>query len=297
MCRKVLASLFATRLFEKGVVLMGVYGVIGYPISHSMSPLMHNREFQAFQMDDYYTAFSVHPEDLKKAIEGIRALNIRGVNVTIPHKVAVMEFLDDIDEEAQLIGAVNTIINENGKLIGSNTDGQGYLRSLTSLIQSSLTSKKVLCIGAGGAARAIVTSLGRHGVGSIDIANRTKSKAEELAEHVQLFVPSKALTLQQAEDNLSHYDIVINTTSVGMSPHVENLPIQVHNLKQGTFVSDLIYNPLTTRFLKEAKDYGALIDNGVGMFVYQGAIAFQKWTGIEPNIERMKETVLSKLGG
>lgn len=276
---------------------MGIYGVIGFPISHSMSPLMHNREFQAFGMEDYYTAFPVHPDQLENAIDGIRALNIKGINVTIPHKVAVIDFLDEIDEEARLIGAVNTIKNENGRLIGSNTDGQGYLRSLLSVVNSSLTSKNVLVIGAGGAARAIITSLARHGVKHIDIANRTVSKAEQLAQHANQFVSANGLTINEAEEKLSDYEIVINTTSVGMSPEVTECPIRIGNLRKGTIVSDLIYNPLTTLLLKEAKEKGAITDNGVGMFVHQGALAFKKWTGIDPNIERMTKTVMNKLGG
>lgn len=276
---------------------MGIYGVIGYPISHSMSPLMHNTEFQAFGMESYYTAFSVHPDELKNAIDGIRALNIKGINVTIPHKVAVIDWLDEVDEEARLIGAVNTIINKNGRLIGSNTDGQGYLRSLLSVVNSSLTEKNMLVIGAGGAARAIVTSLARHGVKNIEITNRTMSKAEHLVQHIKPYVSARSLTLNEAEERLSDYEIVINTTAVGMSPNVTQIPIRVDNLRKGTIVSDLIYNPLTTLFLKKAEEKGAITDNGVGMFVHQGALAFKKWTGIDPNIERMTKTVLNKLGG
>lgn len=276
---------------------MGIYGVIGFPVSHSMSPIMHNREFQALQMDAYYTAFAVHPNQLQKAIEGVRALHIKGINVTIPHKVTVIDFLDEIDEEARLIGAVNTIKNENGRLIGSNTDGEGYLRSLLSVSDIPLATKKVLIIGAGGAARAIVIAIARYGVQRIDIANRTVSKAEQLVHHANKFVSGNAMNIQEAEAKLSDYDIVINTTSVGMSPYVTESPLQVHNLKRGTIVSDLIYNPLTTLFLQQAKERGAITDNGVGMFVHQGALAFEKWTGIEPNIERMTKTVLNELGG
>ena len=134
-------------------------------------------------------------------------------------------------------------------------------------------------IGAGGAARAIVIAIARHGVQKIDIANRTIGKAEQLVKHATNLLLGSAISIHDAEEQLSEYDIVINTTSVGMSPHVTDSPLQVHNLKRGTIVSDLIYNPLTTLFLKQAKERGALIDNGVGMFVHQGALAFEKWTG------------------
>lgn len=276
---------------------MGIYGVIGYPVAHSMSPLMHNNEFRALQMDHYYTAFNIHPSELEKAIESVRTLQINGLNVTIPHKVTVMNYLDEIDEEARLIGAVNTIINKNGRLIGTNTDGQGYLRSLLTIIDSSLITKKIVVIGAGGAARAIATSLALHGVQQLDVANRTISKAEQLVQHVNQYVNGKALTIKEIEDNLSNYDIIINTTSVGMSPNVSETPIDLKNLKESTIVSDLIYNPLKTLLLQQAESKGATIHNGVGMFVYQGALAFKKWTGIEPNIQRMTNTVLKKLGG
>jgi len=275
---------------------VGIYGVIGYPVAHSMSPLMHNREFQALQLDHYYTAFSIHPDDLEKAIESVRLLQINGLNVTIPHKVKVMEYLDEIDEEARLIGAVNTIINRDGLLIGTNTDGEGYLRSLLPIVDT-LHSKNVILIGAGGAARAIATTLARHGVQTLDVANRTVAKAEALVKHINRFAGGKALSLSDAEERLSYYDIIINTTSVGMSPNVEESPIRLDHLKTGAVVSDLIYNPLKTKLLKQAEAKGAIIHNGVGMFVHQGALAFQKWTGIEPNIERMMDTVIKKLGG
>lgn len=275
---------------------MGIYGVIGYPIAHSMSPLMHNREFQALKLDHYYTAFNIHPDDLAKAIESVRILEIRGLNVTLPHKVKVMDYLDEIDEEARLIGAVNTIINRDGHLIGTNTDGEGYLRSLLTIVDS-LYAKKVILIGAGGAARAIATTLARQGVQALDVANRTAAKAEELAKHVNRFADCKALALKDAEEQLENYDIIINTTSVGMSPNVEEAPIRLDHLKTGAVVSDLIYNPLKTKLLQQAEEKGAVIHNGVGMFVYQGALAFEKWTGIKPNIERMMDTVIKKLGG
>lgn len=276
---------------------MGIFGVIGHPISHSMSPIMHNCEFKKLGCPHHYTAFDVHPDNLKNAIDGMRALNILGLNVTIPHKVAVMEWLDEIDEEARLIGAVNTIKNENGRLIGSNTDGEGYLRSLKELIDHPFHDKNVLIIGAGGASRAIVTALARYGVSRIDIANRTLQKAEQLAMHVRQFGKSNAIPLKEAEEKLSTYGIIVNTTSVGMSPNLPDMPINIHHLEKGTIVSDLIYNPLSTMFLKKAKEKGAITANGVGMFVHQGALSFEKWLGIAPNTERMTETVLKKLGG
>ncbi|RBW70476.1 shikimate dehydrogenase [Bacillus taeanensis] len=274
-----------------------LYGLIGYPIGHSMSPLMHNNEFSQLEMPNYYQAFNVEPSQLEHAVTGMRALGISGFNVTIPHKVAVMDFLDVIDEEAASIGAVNTIVNHDGQLIGYNTDGQGYLQSLLTITGESLQGKSILVIGAGGAARAIVTSIARHGVKTIDITNRTSEKAEEMSKHALKFATSKSLTLQQAEEALNEYDVVINTTSVGMSPNVDDIPLSLHNLREGTILSDLIYNPLKTKWLTIGEEKGAIIDNGVSMFVGQGALSFKKWTGVEPNQARMKKIVEETLGG
>jgi shikimate dehydrogenase len=280
-----------------GKKMGNLYGLIGYPIGHSMSPLMHNNEFSQLEMPHYYQAFNVEPSKLENAIKGMEALGISGLNVTIPHKVAVMDFLDVIDEEAVSIGAVNTIVNQDGKLIGYNTDGQGYLQSLLKITGQSLSEKRVLVIGAGGAARAIVTSIARHGVKTIDITNRTIEKAEEMSTHALKFSFSKSLTLQQAEQALNEYDVVINTTSVGMSPNVDDIPLSLTNLKEGTILSDLIYNPLKTKWLTIGEEKGAVIDNGVSMFVGQGALAFERWTGAKPNQERMKKIVEETLGG
>lgn len=272
-----------------------LYGVIGDPISHSMSPLMHNRAFLHHGLSARYMAFHVTPERLSSAIEGLRGLQIEGINVTIPHKVSVMKYLDEIDSLANQIGAVNTIVNKNGKLVGYNTDGIGFVNSLKGLLQKkSLRSQSILVIGAGGAARAIYFSLIAEGCIHIDITNRTLSAAQELIGDHQT---SKALTLLEAEQKIHTYDIMINTTSVGMYPQTNEVPIQLTRLKNAAIVSDIIYNPLETQFLKEARQLGAITQNGIDMFVFQGALAFEKWTGIYPDIETMRTAVKTKLGG
>lgn len=274
---------------------MSLYGVIGHPIAHSMSPLMHNDAFRQLGLEHHYEAFDVHPDQLERAIAGVRALGIAGLNVTIPHKVNVMAYLDDVDSEARAIGAVNTIVNESDRLIGYNTDGQGYLRSLLTLLLEPLSEKKVLIIGAGGAARAIVTAIAHHGVSKLSITNRTQNKAKALADHARNFVPADVVPIDAAEDQIDSYDVIINTTSVGMSPNIAQTPLSLNRLQPGTIVSDLIYNPLKTLWLSEAEKRGAIIDNGIGMFVYQGALSFEKWTGVKPDIERMKQTVVQEL--
>ncbi len=275
-----------------------VYGVLGHPIVQSKSPLIHNDAFDSLGIDAVYHAFDVEPNQVKGAVEGILALKISGCNVTVPHKIAIMEFLDEIDEEAQLIGAVNTIVNENGRLIGYNTDGRGFVESLIEESGEDLADKRILVIGAGGAARGIVTALVRHGIGHLTITNRTKEKATPLIKMAtSLNTSANVIDRVDAEKTIAEYDVIINTTSIGMSPNIDESPLSLADLPAGKIVSDLIYNPMKTKFLQEAAAKGAKTVNGVGMFVNQAALAFEYWTGVRPDRERMKQLVLSTLGG
>lgn len=273
-----------------------LYAVIGDPIAHSMSPVMHNDLFQHYGIDAHYHALLVKSELLKDAINGLRAIGISGFNVTVPHKVAIMPLLDEIDPLASAIGAVNTVIHVNGQLIGYNTDGSGFVRGLRTRL-SSIVDKKVLIVGAGGAARAIYYTLAHEGVMNVDITNRTIEKGKELAQGCPYEVQTSIYTLDEAEQRVADYDIIIQTTSIGMSPQTECKPLSLHNLNENTFVSDIIYNPLETSFLKTANERGAETQNGIEMFVYQGALAFEKWTGIMPDIVRMTKKVKEQLGG
>ncbi|BCB04903.1 shikimate dehydrogenase [Bacillus sp. KH172YL63] len=276
---------------------MALYGVIGDPIAHSMSPLMHTSAFRESGVDATYVKFHVKKEDLPQAIEGIKALGIRGVNVTVPHKEQVMELLDEIDPLAEAIGAVNTIVNENGKLTGYNTDGLGYVEGLRNMSKEPLEGKSMLIIGAGGAAKAIYYTLASLGVRVIDVTNRTKERAEKMIGACPFQLDSTSLTLEEAEKRLQDYDVIIQTTSIGMFPHIDESPLVMHEVKQGSIVSDIIYNPLETSLLKQAREKGAQTQNGLDMFVYQGALSFEKWTGIFPSYSIMKNTVLQQLGG
>lgn len=273
-----------------------LYAVIGDPIAHSMSPAMHNDLFQAYGIDAHYHALHVQSNDLAHAIKGLKAIGVSGFNVTVPHKVAIMPLLDKIDPLGKSIGAVNTVKNENGTFTGYNTDGSGYFKGLASEVPS-IKDKKVLLIGAGGAARAIYFTMAYEGVKYIDITNRTMEKAETLRKDCPYDVKTAVLPLQNAEDSLGKYDIIIQTTSIGMSPNIESEPMSLHNLNENAFVSDIIYNPLETKFLRSAAEKGATIQNGLKMFAFQGALAFEKWTGIFPDIERMKNNVEELLGG
>ncbi|MHC0035837.1 shikimate dehydrogenase [Pseudoneobacillus sp. C159] len=273
-----------------------LYAVIGDPIAHSMSPMMHNDLFVFHNIDAHYHPLLVKKEQLQEAIVGLKAIGISGFNVTIPHKTNIIPFLDEVDPLAAEIGAVNTVVNQNGNLVGYNTDGLGFKTGLKD-IAPDFETKKVLVIGAGGASRAIYYTLAKSGVAQIDICNRTLNKVEGLIEACPYQISSQALTLEQAERDLGQYSIIIQTTQVGMAPDFESIPIRLNELQKGTVVSDIIYNPLETRFLKEAKQNGAIIQNGIEMFVYQGALAFQYWTGVFPDTNRMQQKVLSQLGG
>jgi shikimate dehydrogenase len=273
-----------------------LFAVIGDPIAHSMSPLMHNDLFQNYAIDAHYLPFHIKKESLQDAVKGLKTLGVSGFNVTVPHKVDIIGLLDQIDPLAEAIGAVNTVVNVDGKLIGYNTDGNGYVRGLTARLDN-IQEKSVLIIGAGGAARAIFFSLAHAGVKRLDIVNRTIDKAQELINECPYDVTSTVYGKKAAETILADYDVIIQTTSIGMSPHTDVTPLDLTNLKSGAFVSDIIYNPLETLLLKEAKEQGADTQNGIDMFAFQGALAFEIWTGIFPDTDRMKNIVKRQLGG
>ncbi|ALC81697.1 MULTISPECIES: shikimate dehydrogenase [Bacillus] len=274
-----------------------LYGLIGNPVSHSMSPDIHNSAFQDLNLNYYYQAFHVENSDLADAIKGIKSLGIKGFNVTVPHKVSIMEYLDDVDESAKQLGAVNTVLHENGKLIGYNTDGNGFLQSIKPSLSKPLEKNSILVIGAGGAARAIYYTLSKFAPEKIDICNRTLEKAVYLIEHFGAGQRGEALTIQEAESNLSEYDVIIQTTTIGMHPDTAEKPISLKMAKDNSLVCDIIYNPLKTALLKEAEAKGLQTLNGVGMLVEQAALSFHIWTGMKPNTEKMAEIIVGKLGG
>ncbi|WP_082882764.1 shikimate dehydrogenase [Paenibacillus swuensis] len=272
-----------------------LYGVFGDPVRHSRSPLMLNCAFRETGVNGAYAAFHVKPDELEAAVLGIRALGFRGVNVTIPHKVNVMAYLDEIDEGARFIGAVNTIVNESGRLIGYNTDGIGYVRSLKEETGIRLEGSNIVIIGAGGAAKGVAYALAKENPRHMYIVNRTADKAAQLAQNLYPLVSSEGMGLDQLENIKGKIDLVVNTTSVGMHPNLDEVPIALDWLQEGMTVSDLIYNPLETRWLREAKAAGCRTHGGLGMFIYQGACAFEYWTGKKAPVEAMRDIVLTSL--
>lgn len=260
-----------------------VCAVIGDPIEHTMSPAMHNAAFRETGIDFVYTAFRVAADELGEAIRGMRALGIKGLNVTIPHKVAVMAFLDKLDPLAEKIGAVNTIVNDNGVLTGFNTDASGAMRALAEG-GIKIDGRKIVVLGAGGASRAVSLALADGG-GRLTILNRREELdwAEELAARLSGIFGGEIPALELSNDNLAGAlagaDLLVNTTSVGMVPHAERTPVAAGLLHAGLAVLDIVYNPLKTQLLQDAEAAGASTVAGIEMLAWQGAIAFEKWTG------------------
>lgn len=274
-----------------------LYGLIGCPVEHSMSPAIHNDAFKERGIDGYYHAFHVEPDQLSESVQALKVLGVKGFNVTIPHKISIIPYLDELDETAKIVGAVNTVVNENGRLVGHNTDGNGYIQSLTEVLIKPITEQKILIIGAGGAARGIYFTLAHQGCQEIDLTNRTVSRAEELIKECPFENSSRALSFKHAEIQLESYDIIIQTTALGLHPNIDSKPLSLKNAKKSAVVSDIVYNPIKTSFLKEADELGLTIHNGVGMFVHQAALAFHLWTDQVPSVEKMSSIVYDKLGG
>jgi len=275
-----------------------VYGIFGYPIGHSLSPVMHNTAFAYHGMDAVYVPFAVHPGQIEAAVKALRALQIRGVNVTIPHKQAVIPWLDELTSEARLIGAVNTIQLQGGRLLGHNTDGIGFLRSLEEA-GAAVEGQRVLLLGAGGAARAIAVQLCLSRVRCLYIANRTRARAEELAAFLQGHLPGPRVSVLPLEGAalatcLPHVDILVNATSVGMES-ADTAPLPVTGLCPSQLVCDIVYRPRLTPLLQAAQYRGARTVDGVGMLVHQGAKAFEIWTGRSFPIPLVRARLLEAL--
>ena len=274
-----------------------ICGLIGDPVEHTMSPAMHNAAFKKLGLDYAYIAFRAKGTELDKAIAGMRALNMRGLNVTIPHKVAVMKLLDKLDPLAEKIGAVNTIVNDDGVLTGYNTDATGFLQP--PLEKGIEPEEKVIAIlGAGGASRGISSILAEHGARLV-ILNRNLERAEHLARQVfkntGKTVTVAELSAANLEQTIGKADILINATSVGMTPGSDETPVPANLLRRGLVVYDIVYNPVETRLLREAKAAGAETISGLDMLVWQGALAFEKWTGQKAPVKLMKKEAMKIL--
>lgn len=271
------------------------FAVIGDPIAQSKSPEMHNAWYEQEDVDATYIPVHVKPENLQQAVASFKLLGASGWNVTIPHKQTIIPQLDELDELAQKMGAVNTVVRTaEGKLKGYNTDGPGFVKSLEEAIGTAKRQQPVLVIGAGGAARGIAFALQMAGYENITMANRTVQKAQQIIDEMNA---GTAISMQQAEANLDAYRIFIQTTPAGMSTGDFSLPFSLDKFPTGAIAADIVYNPLMTPFLRAAEQKGATIVNGLGMFVHQGAIAYEHWLGSYPNTNAMIARLSEQLGG
>jgi len=276
----------------------GILGIFGDPVAHSLSPAMQNEALARAGIDAVYVPFHVRPENLPQAVTALRALEIRGVNVTIPHKESVLAHLDEIDPEARGIGAVNTIVNRNGHLVGYNTDGIGLLRSLEADLDVVPAGRRILLLGAGGACRAALASLIRAGAAWVGIANRTRSRASDLVDEFSEKGAGTALAafgLDAGELSipLGQLDLVINTSAVGLKGEAfDEFPWD--SLAAGAAIYDMVYAPETTPLLATARSRGYRTADGLGMLAAQGEEAFYLWTGIRPPSGVMKRRILAE---
>jgi shikimate dehydrogenase len=276
-----------------------ICAIIGEPVEHSLSPAMHNAAYKKMGLDYLYLPLLVKSAHLKQAVEGLRALNFRGFNVTMPHKVSIIPLLDSLDSLAEKIGAVNTVVNENGELRGSNTDGPGFLQAL---LEHGVEpeGKNTVVLGAGGASRAISYVLARRGA-RLTILNRKLELdwADDIAGFIRadLGVAVKVMELgvAQLKSALAGAEILVNATSVGMSPDVANSLVPAEMLRDGMTVYDVIYTPLKTRLLQEAAAAGCRTISGVDMLAWQGVLCFEKWTGQPVPMELMQREAIKML--
>ena len=274
-----------------------LFGLLGNPVGHSMSPFMQNQFLEQCDVNGVYLAFAVEKDSIGDAIRGMHALGVQGANVTIPHKEAVIPHLCGMSKAAQACGAVNTLVYTQDGYYGDNTDGAGLLAALDAKNGWKAVGQNILIIGAGGAAKGVAVAMALEGAAKICIANRTMERAQQLAGQIAALSDTETVAVSmealQNPDLYKEYSTIVNTTSLGMSPNVDDMaPVCIEALSEQHLVVDLIYNPMETKLLRLAKAQGAKTASGLGMFVYQGVLAFEKWTGKTPEYVDDIETQL-----
>lgn len=272
-------------------------GLIGYPLIQSYSPVMQNTAFQECKLNKIYIPIEVEPNNLETVVKGITKMNFDGFNITKPYKIDIIKYLDEIDEYASLIGAVNTVKISNGIIKGYNTDGTGFLRSFKENTGTNIEGKNVFILGSGGAARAVAITMALNKAEKIYISNRTYEKAISLASDVKKSGNCIAIPMEykEMEKAINDSHVLINTTSVGMFPNIDESPLNKNLLNETLIVCDIVYNPLKTRLLKDAEEKGCKIVPGLSMLVYQGAEAFEIWTDMKAPIDIMFKVVENNL--
>lgn len=274
-------------------------GVFGHPVAENPTVVMYEAAFARLGIKWRYLTIEVLPDDLENAIQGIRAFNMRGINLTIPHKVNVLKYLDEIKPDAALMGAVNTVINDNNRLIGENTDGKGFMRSLTQDANFDPAGKKAVILGAGGAARSICVELALAGVKTITIVNRNPERGETLTALINTKTSCEAhfIKWEHCYQIPADTDILVNATSIGLPPGINDKPdILYDSIRNSMVVCDVIPAPMTP-FLSDSQKQGARILDGLGMLVYQGAIGFKLWTGKDAPVDAMHEALSKAFSG
>lgn len=271
-------------------------GIIGHPVEHTLSPSFQNAAFERAGLDCVYLPFNVEPARLEISFAGLAAAGCRGLNVTMPHKQAVFNLVDEAVESAAVIKAVNTVEFKGGRSIGHNTDGLGFVRSLKSDAAFDPVGKKVLVIGAGGAAQSIALALAKAGAGEIKILNRTRGKADTIVGLIKTHYAGCSASIARKDNpgDIGGCDLVVNATSIGMASN-PGLPLGLDLIRSGQVVYDVIYWPAETEFLRLAKARGARTVNGAGMLLYQGAASFTIWTGLPAPIEEMARALQAEL--
>ncbi len=279
-----------------------VLGIFGDPIGHTLSPIIQNAAIKELGLKMVYVPFHVTPGNLKDAVASIKALGMPGVNITIPHKERVMEFLDATTDEARKIGAVNTIVNRDGHLTGHNTDGAGYITSLKAETGFECSGKNIVILGAGGAARGIMAAILAEAPASVTLVNRTVDRADSLAEDLgsecaEVKIHTVPLEKGPLQPRIEAADLLINSTSVGMGGKVPFNPLvlSLDKLPSEAIVSDIVYKPLNTALLRSAKMTGHTVHKGLGMLIHQGALGFELWTGEKAPVETMRKAALKAL--
>ncbi len=273
-------------------------GIIGHPIGHSISPVFQQAALDAIDFDGTYEPWDVEPERVGEFINGLRAPDTLGINVTVPHKEAVIPFLDEVDDWATTAGAVNTIVNRQGRLTGHNTDGIGFLRALGEGAGFKPQGRAALVLGAGGSARGVVYALARAGIARLFVANRTPERAERLAQlAADSGVAASAMALSEASRAAAEVSLIVNCTSMGMvhGPDETGAPLSASHIPSAALVNDLVYNPLETPLLREAARAGAATLGGIQMLVYQGAASFEMWTSQDAPVAVMLEAATAAM--
>ena len=270
--------------------MTNTYAVIGDPIDHSLSPNIHNAAFRHLELEHTYIAYKIPTGELAAGIDALKAIKIAGFNVTVPHKIEMMKFLDEMDTTCKVIGAVNTVLNDNGKLKGYNTDMIGFLDPIKKK-NFTIKNSQVLLLGAGGAARAIITAMIKEKASKISIVNRTQENANKLADFAKKIGGNvDTISMQEANKLITDYKFIINSTSIGMRN--EPSPISTENIGKNSIVYDIVYQPINTDLIKKSKENGATIIYGYEMLLSQAACSFEIWHKMEAPYDAMKNVLL-----